>query len=298
MMPAALGRPLEPAQPAFGAAAFGGRGDQVFDQLFDFLRFDDRFEVGRHHVGWVALGDLGVGIDDRFFDHRGGLAGKDFIEVGAGHAARFGRGQGVAATAAVVGEDLGAGAAGNFGRSRAGNACVEADVSGDVLEVLTGDDVGGHRDRRVAVARPRVLDLGLDDAFDRVATLAGFARRAKGIVEIGADLRCGPRLGQRVADAAFLDEEDASAGSVGAAGAAAGGGSAMAARAARASSGRIGFGSFASARGAPESICGPPRKLLVAGRGSGRLEAIHTNSANRRRGGGRCRCGKACRRWS
>ena len=80
-----------------------------------------------------------------------------------------------------------------------------------------------HRDRGVAVARPRVLDLGLDDAFDRVAVLADFARRGEGVVEVGADLRRGPGLGQGVADAALLDEEDAAALGVGAGRAAAGG---------------------------------------------------------------------------
>ncbi len=128
----------------------------------------------------------------------------------------------MATAAAVVGKDLSAGAAGNFGRRRAGDAGVEADVGGDVLEVLAGDHVGGHRDRRVVVARPRELDLSLDHAFDRVAALARFARRGEGIVEIGADLRRRPRLRHRVADAAFLNEEDASASGIGAAGAAAG----------------------------------------------------------------------------
>src|SRR6185503_20275567 len=107
-------------------------------------------------------------IDNRFFDHRRALAGQDFVEVGPGDATRFGRRQGVAAAAAVVGEDLGAGAAGNFGRCRAGGPRVETDVGGDVLEVLAGDHVGGHRDRRIVVARPRVLDLRLDYAFHRV----------------------------------------------------------------------------------------------------------------------------------
>ena len=166
------------------------------------------FEVGRHYVGRVALSDVGVGINDRLFDHCCGLAGQDFVQVGTGDATRARRSERVAATAAVVGEDLGAGTAGDLGWRSAGNSGVEADVGGDVLEILARDDVGGHRDRRVAVAGPWVLDLGLNHAFDRVATLARSPRSSEGVVEVGTDLcRC-PRLRKGVADAAFLDEQN------------------------------------------------------------------------------------------
>src|ERR1041384_7811014 len=95
----------------------------------------------------------------------------------------------MAAATAVVGEDLGAGAAG-YGRGRcAGHARVFADVGGDVVEILPFDDVGWHRDRRVVGYGPRVLDLRLDHAFDRAACLAGGAGGAEGVVEVGADLR-------------------------------------------------------------------------------------------------------------
>ena len=80
------------------------------------------------------------------------LAGQDFVEVGAGHATRFGGREGMAAAAAVVGEDLGTGASRNPRRRGAGHTGVHADVGGDVVEVLAGDDLSGHRDGGVVVA--------------------------------------------------------------------------------------------------------------------------------------------------
>ena len=71
---------------------------------------------------------------------------------------------------------------------------------------------------------PRELDLRLNDPFDRFAALARFAGRREGIVEVGPDLGGGAGLGDRVADAAFLHEEDATPLDVGGAGPAAGGG--------------------------------------------------------------------------
>ncbi len=117
----------------------------------------------------------------------------------------------MAAAAAAVGEDLGAGAARHLRRRRPGHARVGADVGGDVLEVLAADDVGRHRGGRVVRRRARVLDLGLDDPLDRAAGLAGFARGGESVVEVGTDLRAGSGLGHFVAFAAVLDEEDPAA---------------------------------------------------------------------------------------
>src|SRR5262249_20135551 len=132
-------------------------------------------------------------------------------------------GQRVAATAAVVGEDLRAGAAFDFRRLRAGDAGVFADVGGDVVEVGALDQVGGHRGGRVAVRGARILDLVLDDPFDRrCVEAARGACRGERVIEIRADGAAGAGLGQRVAAAAFGAEEDAPVGDVGARGAAAG----------------------------------------------------------------------------
>ena len=57
---------------------------------------------------------------DIAFDERRALAGQNFVEVRPGGAAGFCRRQGVAAAAAVVGEDLGARAAGDHRRCRPG----------------------------------------------------------------------------------------------------------------------------------------------------------------------------------
>src|SRR6201999_1136330 len=127
-------------------------------------------------------------------------------------AAGVGGGERVATTAAVAGEDLGAGATGDFRRGRAGHTGVLADIGGDVVRVRAFGDVGGHRGRRVAVRGPRVVDLVLDDAFDRgVVEAADFARRREGVVEVRPDRRRGAGLGKRVADAALRGEEDATA---------------------------------------------------------------------------------------
>ena len=214
---------------------------------------------------------------------------QDFVEVGAGDAARFGRGERVAAAAAVVGEDLGAGAAGDLGRRRAGDAGVCADVGGDVVEILAGDDVGRHRDRRVVVARPRELDLGLDDAFDRVAVLAGCRaprrRRRRGWGRSGAVVpacasvwqvphfwmkRTRPRVGVGGGRAAARGgQRDGRQGGEGEQ---------------RADGVRRAWAS--TARSAPESICrGRRRKRLARACRSGRLEAIRTNSQTEREEG-------------
>src|SRR6202000_3181225 len=117
-------------------------------------------------------------------------------------------GRRVDATAAVIGEDLGAGATGDFRRGRAGDAGVLADVGGDVVRVRSFGDVGGHRGRRVAVRGARVVDLVLDDAFDRgVVEATDFARCREGVVEVRPDRRRGARLGERVADAAPRGDE-------------------------------------------------------------------------------------------
>src|SRR6185312_11700801 len=124
---------------------------QVFDQRFEFFGLELFFEGLGHHVGGVALGDLRVRVDDRFFDLGFALAGEDFVEVRAGGAAGIGGGERVAATAAVVGEDLGAGAAFDFRRRRPGHTRVLAEVGGDVVEVLALGGIGGHRGGRIAV---------------------------------------------------------------------------------------------------------------------------------------------------
>ena len=133
------------------------------------------------------------------------------------------------------------GAAGHARRRRAGDAGVGADVGGDVVEVLPGDDVARHRDRWIAVVGPRVLDLGLDDPFDRLPALAGGAGGGEGVVEVGPDLGRGPGLGEGVADAAFLHEEGAPAGPSALVVPQPEAATTMAARAARASSGRMSF---------------------------------------------------------
>ena len=120
------------------------------------------------------------------------------------------------AATAVVGEDLGARTTFDFRRSGAGDAGPFADVGGDVIEVLAGDDVAGHRDAGVAVDLAWERDLRLDDAFHRVGVVADRARGGERIVEVGTDLGGGPGLRQFVADAALLDEERAAVFGVGA----------------------------------------------------------------------------------
>jgi hypothetical protein len=216
-MMAAAARPLDPA-------ALGGFFEQEFDELFDFLLAQRLTEGFRHHAGRVALGDFLVRVDDGGFDFARRLPRQHFGQVRAGVAAGpFDAFQRVAAAAAVVGEDLGAGAAFDFRRCRAGDAGPLADVGGNVGKVLAGDDLGGHRDGGVAVARPRVLDLCLDDAFDGVAVLADFPRRREGVIEVRALDAAGAGLRHRVAAAAVLDEQGAAAGGVGAGRAAAAG---------------------------------------------------------------------------
>jgi hypothetical protein len=148
--------------------------------------------------------------------------GEHFVEVGAGHPARAGGGERVAGAAAAVGEHLGAGTARDFRRRRPGYPGPFAEVGGDVVELLAGDDVARHHDGVAPLIRPRELHLGLDDPFDRVAVLADFAGGGEGVVEVGADLRRGPRLREGVAGAAFLHEEGPAAGGVGGRGAAPG----------------------------------------------------------------------------
>ena len=77
--------------------------------------------------------------------------------------------------------------------------------------VAAGHDVGRHVDLVVARVvrrdRARVLDLGLDDALDRVLVHAVGAGGGERGVEIGADRGRRARLGQRVAGAAVVDEQ-------------------------------------------------------------------------------------------
>src|SRR4051812_788254 len=138
-------RPLGRSRLALGfaaALAFAGSGvfEQVLDQVFEFFFAEDFAEVLRHHVRRVALGDFLVRVDHHFFDDGGGVArNQSFFERRAGDAAGAGGFEGVAAAAAVAGEDLGAGAAFDFRRGGAGDAGPFADVGGDVVEVLAGD---------------------------------------------------------------------------------------------------------------------------------------------------------------
>ena len=121
----------------------------------------------------------------------------------------------MAARAAVGGEDLAAGAAGDLRRLDAG-ARDGADVGGDVVQVLAVSEVRWHRRRKVLVDRPRVVDLVLDDPCDRVAVLAGETRPVEGIIEVRA---LGPAAGalvrELVAGAAAGAEEGLAAVDVG-----------------------------------------------------------------------------------
>ena len=174
-------------------------------------------------------------------DYRRGLARDHLVEVGADAAAGAGSRQRVAAAAAVAGEDLGARTARNLGRRRARHAGVLADIGGDVLEVLAGDQPGGHRDRRVVRARPRVLDLGgVRPRSCRCPCRLRGPRRRPGRGWGRSPRSCRPAPSRD--RCRILDEEDAAAIGIGVVGPAAGADDPDAATVARARRGRMGFG--------------------------------------------------------
>src|SRR5215207_1765629 len=59
----------------------------------------------RHHARAIALGNLGIGIDDRLADEGRVLASQNFVEVGPGGAGGTGGGEGMATAAALGSED-------------------------------------------------------------------------------------------------------------------------------------------------------------------------------------------------
>ena len=127
-------------------------------------------------------------------DEVGALALERVGEVRPG----AGRGAGVSVwqLRALLGEDL----VGRAERRRRGarDAGDAADVGGDVLGVLAGDDVGRHVDvavvRDALFDRPRALDLALDDALDRVGGHPVGAGLRERRVEVGTDVGARPGL--------------------------------------------------------------------------------------------------------
>ena len=83
-----------------------------------------------------------------------------------------------------------------------------ADVGGDILGVLAGDEVGGHIDVGVVghslLDHAGVRDLLLDDALDGVVVHSVGASLCKRGIEVGTDLGRGAGLCQGVTGAAFL----------------------------------------------------------------------------------------------
>ena len=77
-----------PLPPGLRLAAGGRVIDQVLNEVFEFFGAEQLGEVRRHHVGFVARGDLGIGVDDHFFDRRRVVVwSQHFIEVRPGDAA-------------------------------------------------------------------------------------------------------------------------------------------------------------------------------------------------------------------
>ena len=115
----------------------------------------------------------------------------------------------MAAAAAVVGIDLGAGAlAGRFRRLDAGNSGDGRDIGGDVLEVIAFEDAGGHGHAGVVTVDVlRTVNLGPDDALDRVGIHAGGTGCGESVIQVGALGASAGRLGQNVAGAAVRIEE-------------------------------------------------------------------------------------------
>ena len=156
---------------------------------------------------------------------------------------------------------------GTLGGAAPGTPAYSADVGGDVLEVLAGDDVGGHRDGGVVVARPRDTRPGprrRPRSCRRPRRRRGRRRRRRRgrarsapVVPAWAIAWQVPhfwmkRTRPRSTSALLVPQPEA--------------GSATAARAARTSRGRMGFGELGhrAARSAPESICRGRRRKPLA----------------------------------
>src|SRR5215207_3912195 len=91
-------------RPTVGKAS--GRLDEEHDQVVQLLVRQLVSVVLRHEARLEALGDLRVRIDDRLPDGRFVLPRERVVKVGPGRPVCAGRGEGVAAAAALSDEDL------------------------------------------------------------------------------------------------------------------------------------------------------------------------------------------------
>ena len=104
-----------PAGPLLPLAALLARVfEQELDQGLEVLRADHLPEVLGHDPG-VALGDLGVRVDDRLLHLGGALPGITWSRSGPGGAGRAGRLQGVAAGAPLLANTGAPGSLGSWG---------------------------------------------------------------------------------------------------------------------------------------------------------------------------------------